>query len=686
MAIQLLRAKDSLLQLQQQQGNHYVQRALDLARRGEEEAEVGPEIEEAIQRARGGGQALDSGVRAQMEAALGTDFSGVRVHADAQADGVNRSLNARALTTGQDIFFRQGAYNPGSSGGRELLAHELTHVVQQAGGARPKLAVGQPGDRYEQEADRVARAVLQQEQQQPIRKDTDEGLVQRQVEEEEEMPLQAKAKGSRIQRQDEEEEEKELLQTKVEGAWTQRRGEEKDEEPIQTKIEDMRVGRQVEEEEEEEPVQPKSEEPRFQRQAEEEEDGPIQAKDVPGRFLKTASSLESRIQALSDSGHVLDTTVRVQMEPSPVRPAKKRCKQRGSWKRVARKLTVKLGKTRMGNPKIIFSDSVTAAEAWLYLFGIEAKKMAFDKEWQEIFDGFMHSKKNERWCIFRNQAVYRKAWDSMCPRVKDELGEPATAGRAQPERARRIMASESDLEKAKKAEKLFKKKNENNLAKSAFLRIFQALEAATGDNIDLWIAFYKCFSSEYDLEKAKGSELDRMRDAKPREYAIRTSTGIAIDPIVLDFSPNELGVLLIHEFVHMRHPSSPGLLEQYGYLEAEAHGIEKFLAERSGAKGRLLEDLRARESPEFAIPAAFKGLFVSLFDTSYLIMKYLYMRIDDDEVPRTVGLKLRDLLMNLKPEDARALVAEFVSTKQGKRSKTLVEIMKEAGYPKSLLK
>jgi hypothetical protein len=219
-----------IARLQQQYGNRAVGQMLD--RRAEDDAEVAPEIEEAIQRARGGGQALDSGVRAQMEPALGADFSGVRVHTGSEADALNRKLNARAFTTGKDVFFRQGAYSPDSSSGRELLAHELTHVVQQAGGARPKLAVGQPSDRYEQEADRAARAVLQQEQQ-PTRKDTDEELVQRQVEEEEEEeeePVQTKAEEPWIQRQAEEDEEKEPLQTNVEGAWAQRQAEAEEQE------------------------------------------------------------------------------------------------------------------------------------------------------------------------------------------------------------------------------------------------------------------------------------------------------------------------------------------------------------------------------------------------------------------------------------------------------------------------
>jgi hypothetical protein len=71
-----------------------------------------------------------------MGQAMGADFSGVKVHTDAQSDQLNQSIQAKAFTTGQDVFFRQGEYNPGSRGGQELIAHELTHVVQQKGGER----------------------------------------------------------------------------------------------------------------------------------------------------------------------------------------------------------------------------------------------------------------------------------------------------------------------------------------------------------------------------------------------------------------------------------------------------------------------------------------------------------------------------------------------------------------------
>jgi hypothetical protein len=66
---------------------------------------------------------------------MGADFSGVKVHTDSQSDQLNKSIQAKAFTTGQDVFFRQGAYEPSSQGGQELIAHELTHVVQQNGGA-----------------------------------------------------------------------------------------------------------------------------------------------------------------------------------------------------------------------------------------------------------------------------------------------------------------------------------------------------------------------------------------------------------------------------------------------------------------------------------------------------------------------------------------------------------------------
>jgi hypothetical protein len=98
-------------------------------------ATVGPGVERSIEGTRSSGQRLPDQLRARMEPAFGADFSGVRVHADGESDRLNRSLGARAFTTGRDVFFRQGDYNPNSRMGQELIAHELTHVVQQGGGS-----------------------------------------------------------------------------------------------------------------------------------------------------------------------------------------------------------------------------------------------------------------------------------------------------------------------------------------------------------------------------------------------------------------------------------------------------------------------------------------------------------------------------------------------------------------------
>ncbi len=89
-------------------------------------------VETAIQRSLGQGQPLPTPVREPMENAFGFDFAQVRIHHDTEGDRLSRSLDARAFTTGSDVFFRQGNYEPESPSGKRLLAHELTHVVQQS--------------------------------------------------------------------------------------------------------------------------------------------------------------------------------------------------------------------------------------------------------------------------------------------------------------------------------------------------------------------------------------------------------------------------------------------------------------------------------------------------------------------------------------------------------------------------
>jgi hypothetical protein len=86
-----------------------------------------------------GGVPLGETLRSDMEQQIGADFSAVRIHVDATSSRMNRDLNAHAFTHGSDIYFGQGKFDAASSHGRRLLAHELTHVVQQGGSRRHEL-------------------------------------------------------------------------------------------------------------------------------------------------------------------------------------------------------------------------------------------------------------------------------------------------------------------------------------------------------------------------------------------------------------------------------------------------------------------------------------------------------------------------------------------------------------------
>jgi Domain of unknown function (DUF4157)/Calpain family cysteine protease len=89
------------------------------------------DLEASINQEKGRGQSISHSLRQPIENIFGADFSEVKVHTDDRSHQLNRSIQSQAFTTGQDIFFRQGEYNPGSQQGQKLLAHELTHVVQQ---------------------------------------------------------------------------------------------------------------------------------------------------------------------------------------------------------------------------------------------------------------------------------------------------------------------------------------------------------------------------------------------------------------------------------------------------------------------------------------------------------------------------------------------------------------------------
>ena len=108
------------------------------------------QISNTLKNSKGGGSPLDTQVRGEMEHGFGVDFSNIRIHTGSQAGEMSSHLRAQAFTHGNHIYFNQGKYNPDSKKGKHLLAHELTHTIQQGAAGnfiQPKLTVD---DKYPQ--------------------------------------------------------------------------------------------------------------------------------------------------------------------------------------------------------------------------------------------------------------------------------------------------------------------------------------------------------------------------------------------------------------------------------------------------------------------------------------------------------------------------------------------------------
>jgi outer membrane biosynthesis protein TonB len=93
-------------------------------------------VQQELKRGNSNGVPLPMEIRALMEQGMGAGFGNVRIHTGTQAANMNKAIGAKAFTHGSDIYFKDGYYDTGSQPGRHLLAHELTHVVQQHGGSK----------------------------------------------------------------------------------------------------------------------------------------------------------------------------------------------------------------------------------------------------------------------------------------------------------------------------------------------------------------------------------------------------------------------------------------------------------------------------------------------------------------------------------------------------------------------
>jgi len=103
--------------------------------KGKSKIRVSDDLTEKIVSHHGGGNSLDQKTRSLMGKEFGADFSKVRIHTDPDAVDMNRALGARAFTVGADIYFNSGEFDPDTGKGKMLLAHELTHTVQQKNNA-----------------------------------------------------------------------------------------------------------------------------------------------------------------------------------------------------------------------------------------------------------------------------------------------------------------------------------------------------------------------------------------------------------------------------------------------------------------------------------------------------------------------------------------------------------------------
>ena len=152
-----------MTQFQQSFGNRYVQRVMDRVHAADR---PDADLAQRIQAASSDGSALDATLRNRLAASLGADVSGVRVHTDRDADELSREVSAIAFTTGPDIFFREGTYQPETPGGLRLIAHEAAHTLQQANGPvdgtpiDQGVSISDPADSFEQAAEQAANQVI----------------------------------------------------------------------------------------------------------------------------------------------------------------------------------------------------------------------------------------------------------------------------------------------------------------------------------------------------------------------------------------------------------------------------------------------------------------------------------------------------------------------------------------------
>ncbi len=119
------------------------EKSMFLQRKEKGVPQVSNNVESRISKASTGGKPLEKGVKAQMESGFNTDFSNVKIHTNSEAAGLNGQLSSKAFTYKNNVFFGKGQYQPETNSGKHLIAHELTHVVQQGEAVQTKTEISQ---------------------------------------------------------------------------------------------------------------------------------------------------------------------------------------------------------------------------------------------------------------------------------------------------------------------------------------------------------------------------------------------------------------------------------------------------------------------------------------------------------------------------------------------------------------
>ncbi len=114
------------------------EKQLQMSAAGDANPSDNSNLESNLNSSKGGGSPLSGNTKKEMESGFGTDFSNVKVHTDSKAIQMNKQLGSQAFANGSDVYFNEGKYSPNSQSGKHLLAHELTHTVQQGAAVRKK--------------------------------------------------------------------------------------------------------------------------------------------------------------------------------------------------------------------------------------------------------------------------------------------------------------------------------------------------------------------------------------------------------------------------------------------------------------------------------------------------------------------------------------------------------------------